>query len=65
MNTTSLLTYKEACKKIGVTAPTFRKMLKNGFPDVDVGKKKTKILLRDVEEYILKKESVDEYIKNF
>ena len=56
-----LLTHKEAAKRIGVSLPTFRKWAREGFPQVDVGKIRTKILEQDVENYINKKNNLNNW----
>ena len=51
-----LLTHKEAAKRLVISVPTFRKWVRSGFPVVDVGGKRTKILEQDVENIIKHRE---------
>ena len=53
MNITKAITYEQARKLLGVCRKKFKAMReKEGFPQIDVGNKNTKIILRDVEEYL-------------
>ena len=55
MNITRLLTYEQARAMLGVCRKKFKHMREHEyFPQVDVGNKKTKILLRDVQDFINK-----------
>lgn len=58
-NKSTLLTHQEAYNMLGVSRYKFMKMLANGFRQVDVGNKKTKILLDDVEDYKKRMERIE------
>lgn len=55
LNITELLTYEEARQMLGFCRKKFKEMRDNGFPQVQVSKNpkvRTKILKRDVEDYL-------------
>jgi len=53
MNITKAITYEEARKLLGVCRKKFKAMREDrDFPQIDVGLKKTRIILRDVHDYL-------------